>query len=205
MEESPIVQYWDFAFESGPQGLVSVPTAYFCKTSPCMYNVIYIILYIIYYTIYVQCTSFWKRWFWCLHIAHTFAQWSIVHVAVKMLLVIVDFVYLPCGCCLFLLLVLLLCCLRFRLHCRFCWFLFTLAISVFVGNVCFCWQCLLTFAMFVYDGNVFYVGNNFYVGNVCFLWELLSYELRRRQPRCLAAECITLRSIQALNMDTSAP
>ena len=88
-----------------------------------------------------------------------------------MLLVIVDFVYLPCGCCLFLLLVLLLCCLRFRLHCRFCWFLFTLAMSVFVGNVCFCWQCLLTFAMFVYDDNVFYVGNNFYVGNVCFLWE----------------------------------
>ena len=28
-EESPIIQYWDFAFESGAQELVSVAMAYF--------------------------------------------------------------------------------------------------------------------------------------------------------------------------------
>ena len=60
MEESPIVQYWDFAFESGPQGLVSVPTAYFCKTSPCMYilseKMILVFTYRTYFCSVIHCT-----------------------------------------------------------------------------------------------------------------------------------------------------
>ena len=60
MEESPIVQYWDFAFESGPQGLVSVPTAYFCKTYPCMYilseKMILVFTYRTYFCSVIYCT-----------------------------------------------------------------------------------------------------------------------------------------------------
>ena len=124
MEESPIVQYWDFAFESGPQGLVSVPTAYFCKTCPCMYilseKMILVFTYRTYFLLSDPLYTLQSKCCWLLLTLCTFHAvavssccWCCCYV-VYVFVYIVDFV----GSC-----------LRWQ-------YLFLLAMFVFVGNVC---------------------------------------------------------------------
>ena len=155
MEESPIVQYWDFAFESGPQGLVSVPTAYFCKTYPCMYilseKMILVFTYRTYFCSVIYCTLCGQNVVgYCWFCVPSMRLLSLV-VNVVYVVYVVDIVHFVGSC--------------------FCWqCLWLLAMFVYVGYVYSWWKCLFMWdisfmlAMFVFFGNVFYAGK------VCICW-----------------------------------